>query len=61
MEPDVWFDPEMVVEVLAAELTKSPYHAAGVALRFPRFLRIRDDKKSEQATTLKEVKEIYGK
>ena len=61
MEPDVWFDPEMVVEVLAAELTKSPYHAAGVALRFPRFLRIRSDKKAEQATTLKEVKEIYGK
>ncbi len=60
MIPDVWFAPEMVVEVLAAEVTKSPYHtcAGGYALRFPRFLRIRDDKKAEQATTSKEVKEM---
>tara|TARA_Y100000310_G_scaffold345531_1_gene466132 strand:- start:49756 stop:51459 length:1704 start_codon:yes stop_codon:yes gene_type:complete len=61
MEPDVWFEPKIVVEVLAAELTKSPYHTAGLALRFPRFIRIREDKKADQSTTLKEVKEIYGK
>ncbi|NQV91200.1 ATP-dependent DNA ligase [Candidatus Woesearchaeota archaeon] len=58
MIPDVWFKPGVVVDVLAAELTKSPFHTAGVALRFPRFLRFRDDKKAEQATTLKEVSEI---
>ena len=60
MEADIWFEPKMVVEVLAAEVTKSPFHtcAGGLALRFPRFLRIRDDKKAEQATTSVEVGEI---
>ncbi len=57
MEPEVWFEPKMVVEVLGAELTKSPFHTcgSGLALRFPRFLRFREDKKAEQATTSKEV------
>ncbi len=61
MEPEVWFDPHMVVEVKAAEVTKSPFHTAGsgLALRFPRFVRFRDDKKPEQATTCKEVEDIY--
>ena len=59
MHPDVWFTPGIVVEVLAAEVTKSPYHSVGLALRFPRFVRYREDKKAEQATTCKEVKEIY--
>ena len=60
MLADVWFMPDMVVEVLAAEVTKSPFHtcAGGYALRFPRFLRIRDDKKAEQATTSKEIREM---
>ena len=60
MIPDVWFKPNLVVEVLAAEVTKSPFHtcAGGYALRFPRFLHIRDDKKAEQATTSKEVKDM---
>ncbi len=60
MEPDIWFEPKVVVEVLAAEITKSPFHtcAGGLALRFPRFLRFRDDKKAEQATTSKEIKEM---
>ena len=58
MEPDVWFKPGILVDVLAAELTKSPIHTAGVALRFPRFLRFREDKKAEQATTLDEIESI---
>lgn len=58
MEADVWFEPKVVVEVLAAEITKSPFHSCGYALRFPRFVRFRDDKKAEQATTSKEVKEM---
>ncbi len=57
MEPDVWFTPNLVVEVQAAEVTKSPFHTAGVALRFPRFIRFRD-KKAEQATSLTEIKEM---
>jgi len=57
MEPDVWFEPRIVVEVLAAEITKSPFHTAGsgLALRFPRFVKLRDDKKAEQATTSEEI------
>jgi DNA ligase-1 len=63
--PDVWFEPGMVIEVLAAELTLSPNHTAGwgkikedsgLALRFPRFTgRYRDDKGPEDATTVEEV------
>ena len=62
---DVWFEPALVVEVLAAELTLSPTHTAawdllkedsGLALRFPRFSgRWRDDKAAEDATTVEEV------
>ena len=57
MEPDLWFEPKMVVEVLGAEITKSPFHTcgSGLALRFPRFIRFREDKKAEQATTSKDV------
>ncbi|MBU0470796.1 MAG: ATP-dependent DNA ligase [Nanoarchaeota archaeon] len=57
MEPDVWLSPHFVVEVLAAEITESPYHSLGLALRFPRFIRFRE-KKPEQATTTKEIKEM---
>ncbi len=55
MTPDVWVAPEFVIEVIGAEITKSPSHTSGYALRFPRFLRWRD-KKPEQATTTKEIK-----
>jgi DNA ligase-1 len=54
MQPDVWLDPRVVVEVTGAEITKSPNHTLGYALRFPRFLRWRE-KKAEQATTAKEI------
>lgn len=59
IKPDFWFEPAVVVEVLAAEITKSPSHALGLALRFPRFIRFRDDKKAEQATTSKEIQQMY--
>jgi DNA ligase-1 len=62
LKPDVWFTPSVVVEVLGAEITKSPIHTAdGLALRFPRFLRYRSDKSPKQATTVKEVKQMYKK
>ena len=63
MEADVWFEPRVVVEVLAAEITKSPFHTAGggYALRFPRFIKFREDKKAEQATTSLEVVQMVGK
>ncbi len=56
--PDVWVDPEIVAEVAGDELTKSSTHSAGVALRFPRLVRFRDDKKVENITTKKELHSI---
>ena len=63
MEPDVWFEPKLVVEVLGAEVTKSPFHTcgSGLGLRFPRFIRFRENKKPEQATTSKEVERMGRK
>jgi DNA ligase-1 len=60
MNCDVWIKPAIVVEIRADELTKSPVHTAGLALRFPRLERFRDDKKPEDATTLKEVEKMFS-
>ena len=69
LEPDVWFEPKTVLEVRGAEITVSPIHTAardalrpgaGLAVRFPRFTgRWRDDKGPEDATTVKELLEMY--
>lgn len=53
--PDVWMKPELVVEIAADEITKSPTHSAGVALRFPRLIDFRDDKNWTDATTIVEL------
>jgi len=68
-EPDVWFEPGLVLEVLSAELTLSPNYTAawgqiqddaGLAMRFPRFTgRWRDDKAAEDATTTRELAELF--
>ena len=55
---DVWTTPKVVVEIAADEITKSPVHSAGVALRFPRLIKFRDDKDLAGVTTLSEVEEI---
>ncbi|KAK3716395.1 ATP-dependent DNA ligase Cdc17 [Vermiconidia calcicola] len=72
-QPDVWFEPRYVWEVKTADLTLSPrYRAAasefggdgvhkGVSLRFPRFIRVRDDKKPEEATSSRQAVEMYRK
>jgi DNA ligase-1 len=51
--------PEVVVEVEYNELQKSPTYRSGLALRFARILRIRDDKAPGQATTLEELRQLY--
>lgn len=58
LQPDVWLQPEIIVEVAADELTNSPLHSARKALRFPRLVKFRDDKKLEQITTIEELAEI---
>ncbi|KKU09264.1 MAG: putative DNA ligase [Candidatus Woesebacteria bacterium GW2011_GWB1_45_5] len=60
LEPDVWVKPSLVVEILADEITKSPIHSAGLALRFPRLIRFRDEKSPEQATTTVELESLYA-
>ena len=59
LTPDVWVAPSVVVEVAGDDLTKSSTHGAGIAIRFPRLVRIRTDKSPGQATTVKEVEEMY--
>ncbi|MBX4205865.1 ATP-dependent DNA ligase [Candidatus Microgenomates bacterium] len=60
LEPDFWVIPSQVVEIAADEITKSPNHTAGLALRFPRLIKFRDDKSIKQATNLKELKSLYN-
>ncbi len=68
LKADVWFVPERVMEVLGDELTLSPIHTAGfdavrkgagLAVRFPRFQRWREDKSAEEATTVTELLDMY--
>ena len=69
MEADVWFEPELVIEVVASEITISPIHKAawdeirrdsGLALRFPKFTgKIRVEKTVEDASTDEEVVALY--
>lgn len=56
--PDVWAIPSLVVEVTADSISKSTKHSLGLSLRFPRFLKIREDKGVNEATTLEELKNI---
>ncbi|MDQ2942532.1 MAG: ATP-dependent DNA ligase [Candidatus Dormibacteraeota bacterium] len=66
--PDVWLKPEVVVEVIADEITSSPRHTAGrvgdepgFALRFPRVVSFRGaDKRPEDATTVQEIVEMFN-
>lgn len=72
--PSVWVEPKIVIEILADEITRSPIHTAGAstsstsgdkepgyALRFPRLVSFRtSDKKAEDATTVKELIEMYN-
>ncbi len=56
--PDKWVEAKIVVEVAADEITKSPSHSAGLALRFPRLVKFRDDKDVLGITKIEELKTI---
>jgi len=58
LQPDVWCRPMIVVEVEADNITRSPIHTAGLALRFPRLVRFRDDKNANEVTTVEEIKRL---
>jgi DNA ligase-1 len=69
LEADVWFEPMVVMEVLGDEITASPLHlaafdevrkGAGLAIRFPRFTRWRDDKSAAETTQVGEILDMYN-
>ena len=69
MNADVWFEPSLVIEIVASEITLSPIHKtgfnilrkeSGLALRFPKFTgKIRSEKNVEDASTDEEVIALY--
>lgn len=56
----VVFEPDVVFEVGYAELQKSTTYAAGYALRFPRFIRLRDDKDPGETETIDSLFHRYS-
>ena len=69
MDADIWFEPELVIEIVASEITLSPIHKTGLdyvrkntgfALRFPKFTgKIRTEKLADDASTDEEVMALY--
>jgi DNA ligase-1 len=68
MDAEIWFEPNVIMEVLGDEITLSPLHTAafnqvqegvGLAIRFPRFTRWREDKSVEEITTIEEIVEMF--
>ncbi|WP_297509280.1 ATP-dependent DNA ligase [Thermococcus sp.] len=51
--------PKVVIEVTYQEIQKSPKYKSGFALRFPRFVALRDDKSPEEADTIERVAQLY--
>lgn len=65
IEVDFWVDPKIVVEVAFDEITESPNHTCnnksgkGLALRFPRLVKLRDDKSLSEISTSDEVAHLF--
>jgi DNA ligase-1 len=56
---EVRLKPNIVVEVKFEEIQRSPSYSSGFALRFPRFVRLRDDRRPEEISTLSDVMDAY--
>ncbi len=68
--PDVWFEPQEVWEMAFADITMSPTYLAalglvseqrGLSMRFPRFLKVREDKGIDEASTSDFLAELWRK
>jgi DNA ligase 1 len=68
--PDVWFEPQEVWEMAFADITLSPTYTAaiglvnedrGLSMRFPRFLKVREDKSIDEASTSDFLAGLYRK
>jgi DNA ligase-1 len=58
---EVRFEPGIVVEVGYSEIQMSPNYEGGFALRFPRFIRLRDDKSVDEIESLESIRERYSR
>ena len=58
---DLSIKPHIIFEVAYEEIQKSPTYDSGYALRFPRLVRLRDDKGPQDADSLERVEEILKK
>ena len=68
--PDVWFEPQEVWEMIFADITLSPTYTAaiglvsedrGLSMRFPRFLKVREDKGIDEASTSDFLASLFNK
>lgn len=61
--PDVLVEPKIICVIRADEITRSPIHTAGFALRFPRIIEFdrKDLSGAESATKLSEIEDLYKK
>jgi DNA ligase-1 len=57
--PVLVVEPKLVLEIAFDRLQESKRHKSGYAMRFPRIVRVRDDKTVEQISTIDEVRRIY--
>ncbi|TDA33129.1 MAG: DNA ligase [Hadesarchaea archaeon] len=55
----IWVRPEVVVEVAYNEIQKSPRYPCGMALRLARIVRIREDKRAQEADTIQRMRELF--
>jgi DNA ligase-1 len=61
IDADAYFEPKVVFEVAYEEIQVSPAekHTSGMGLRFPRFLRVREDRRPQEVTTIEEINRLF--